>query len=98
MSFLLFLRGFIGVLVVFAIATYAVTQSPWTTVINTVICAVILQAGYFLAVLALVWRPSGRNRQGDAVARSETIQTAAKEDRPAGKAARLPGVPRSPHP
>ena len=54
MSFLLFLRGLIGVLVVFAIATYAITQSAWTTFINTLICAVIIQVGYFIAILFMI--------------------------------------------
>jgi exopolysaccharide production repressor protein len=62
MSFLLFLRGAIGVLLVFAITTYVVTQSLWTTFIQTMICAVLLQIGYFAAVLFLVWRSAGRGR------------------------------------
>lgn len=85
MSFVLFLRGFIGVLVVFAIATYAVTQSLWTTFINTVICAVIVQIGYFVAILVLVWRAPDRGAVGDAAARKEPAKAAAKKNREAAR-------------
>src|SRR5690242_13031573 len=50
MSFLLFLRGLIGVLLAFAIVTYLMTQSLWTTFVHTVICGVLIQIGYFVAV------------------------------------------------
>ena len=93
MSFLLFLRGLLGVLVVFAITTYVFTQSLWTTFVQTVICAVIIQIGYFAAVLVLVWR---KGRKGDAMPRNEAISP--KETPPAGKVARLPSIPRSPLP
>ncbi|MGH6760740.1 MAG: exopolysaccharide production repressor protein [Phyllobacterium sp.] len=56
MTFPKFLAGFIGVLVAFAITTYAMTQSLWTTLVQTLICAVIIQVGYFSAVLFLVMR------------------------------------------
>lgn len=82
MSFALFLRGFIGVLVVFAITTYVATQSVWTTFLHTVICAVIIQAGYFVAVLAMVWRSPGHRKAGDA-ARKESAKAPAKKDRQA---------------
>jgi len=85
MSFVLFLRGFIGVLVVFAIVTYSVTQSLWTTFINTIICAVIIQIGYFLAILVLVWRSPDRGRVGDVAVRKEPAQATAKKDREAAR-------------
>ncbi|MEF0940958.1 exopolysaccharide production repressor protein [Rhizobium sp. BR 362] len=46
----------LGTLAVFAIATYFLTQSVSTTFIETVICAVLLQIGYFVGVLFLVWK------------------------------------------
>ena len=46
----------LGTLAVFAIATYFLTNSLSTTLIETVICAVLLQIGYFLGVLYLVWK------------------------------------------
>jgi exopolysaccharide production repressor protein len=89
MSFVLFFRGLIGVLVAFAITTYIVTHSLWTTFIQTVICAVLLQIGYFAAVLFLVWR-EGRKPK-DAAVEPEPTKATGDETR------RLPGVPRSPH-
>lgn len=78
MSFVLFLRGFLGALVVFAVATYFVTHSLWTTLINTVICAIIIQVGYFVAVLAMIWR-SDRAKIGE-TARKEPASAAAEKD------------------
>jgi exopolysaccharide production repressor protein len=80
MPFVLFLRGFIGVLVVFAIATYATTHSLWTTFINTLICAIVIQVGYFAAVLLMIWRSPGRET-GNAAIRKEPAQAPAKKDR-----------------
>ncbi len=55
MSFLLFLRGLIIVLLAFAISTYLLTGSPWSTIVQTVICGILIQIGYFVAVM-LLWR------------------------------------------
>jgi hypothetical protein len=46
----------LAVLLVFAGASYLLHGSLATTVWQTVLCAVILQAGYFIAVLVLVHR------------------------------------------
>ncbi|AVA25219.1 exopolysaccharide production repressor protein [Rhizobium sp. NXC24] len=46
----------LGALAVFGIATYFLTQSFSTTLIETVICAVLLQIGYFIGILFLVWK------------------------------------------
>lgn len=43
-------------LVAFAGVTYFTTGSLATTAIQTLVCAVLIQVGYFLAVLYLVWR------------------------------------------
>jgi exopolysaccharide production repressor protein len=56
MSFLLFLRGYVGALLAFSIMTYVVTGSLRTTFVQTVICAVLIQIGYFAGVVFLVWR------------------------------------------
>lgn len=80
MSFVLFLRGFIGALVVFAIVTYVATQSLRTTLINTAICAVVIQAGYFVAVLAMIWLAPNRGAVREP-ARSEPAPATAKKDR-----------------
>ncbi|WP_353643825.1 exopolysaccharide production repressor protein [Mesorhizobium sp. WSM2239] len=97
MSFVLFLRGLIGVLLVFAITTYVITQSLWTTFIQTLICAVLLQVGYFAAVLFLVWRSAGNAKHEESAAKDEALQNLPKEDHPAGKVRQIPGVPRSGH-
>ncbi|MEI5681460.1 exopolysaccharide production repressor protein [Mesorhizobium sp. CCNWLW179-1] len=98
MSLLLFLRGLVGVLVVFAITTYVVTQSLWTTFIQTVICAILLQIGYFAAVLFMVWRSGGKNSRGAASRSDDSIQTAGPEEQPSAKISQLPGVSGSQHP
>ncbi|QPB18670.1 exopolysaccharide production repressor protein [Rhizobium sp. 007] len=55
----------IGALAVFAVATYWLNGSLATTLIDTVICAVLLQLGYFGGVLFLVWKEAkARNTQG----------------------------------
>jgi exopolysaccharide production repressor protein len=56
MSFPRFLMGMLGALAAFAIFTFAATQSLWTTVWQTLVCAVLIQIGYFGAVLVLVSR------------------------------------------
>lgn len=49
-------------LVAFAIVTYLSTGSIVTTAIQTVICAVLIQVGYFLATLYLVWRTAKQRK------------------------------------
>lgn len=94
MSFLLFLRGLIGVLLVFAITSYVLTQSLWTAFVQTVICAILIQVGYFAAVLFMVWRSGGR-RRGVGEAGETSPDQPKTEDAAAAKAGQLPGVPRS---
>ena len=94
MSFMLFLRGFVAVLLVFAITSYLVTQSLWTTLVQTVICAILIQVGYFCAVLFLVWRAGDKPKE----AADEPPPAQPADEQPGGNAARLPGVPRSRHP
>jgi exopolysaccharide production repressor protein len=52
----------IGALVAFAIATYFLTDSFTRTLVETVICAILLQIGYFLGVLYLSWREAKARR------------------------------------
>jgi len=52
----------IGALSVFAIVTLILTGSAWTTAWQTLVCAVLLQAGYFVAVLVLVTK-EGKDRR-----------------------------------
>ncbi|RWM80946.1 MAG: hypothetical protein EOR81_08285 [Mesorhizobium sp.] len=58
MSFLLFLRGYIIVLLAFAISTYLLTASLWSTFVQTLICGILVQIGYFVAIMLLVRRRS----------------------------------------
>ncbi|MFT4183198.1 MAG: exopolysaccharide production repressor protein [Rhizobium sp.] len=45
-----------GTLAVFAIATYFLTHSLSVTLIETVLCAILLQVGYFAGVVFLIWK------------------------------------------
>lgn len=96
MSFPLFLRGFVIVLVVFAVTTYLFTGSLWTTFIQTVICAVLIQVGYFGAVLFMVWRSAGPQKAE--AQKSEPAPGLPSEEQPVAKVVRLPGSPSSDHP
>lgn len=93
MSLPRFLLGMLGVLVVFAVATYVATQSIWTTFIQTLLCAVLIQLGYFAAVLFMVWR--GKDREQDQ-ASSAAPQNSADE-KSAGKVRPLSGAERPRH-
>jgi exopolysaccharide production repressor protein len=95
MSFVLFLRGLVVVLVVFAITTYVMTGSLWTTFMQTAICAVLIQIGYFVAVLFLVWRSPKTQVE---TPKNEASQGLSKEQQPAANVTPLPGTPRSDHP
>ena len=46
----------IAVLIVFAVAAYFMTGSLGQALVHTIICAVLLQVGYFIGVLYLVRR------------------------------------------
>jgi exopolysaccharide production repressor protein len=81
MSLPVFLRGLILLLCAFAVATYLITGSVWSTLIDTVICAVLVQAGYFAVVLYLVWRTPSRARpERDAGLREAEQNPAADEN------------------
>ena len=44
------------VLIVFAVSAYFISGSVYTALLHTLICAVLLQVGYFVGVLFLVRR------------------------------------------
>jgi exopolysaccharide production repressor protein len=69
MSFVLFFRGMLAALLIFAVATFVLTGSLWSTIWQTIICAVVLQVGYFIGVLWLVWRAD--NKPAASVAQEE---------------------------
>ncbi len=58
-----------GALLVFAVATYWLSDSLSGTLIKTAICAVLLQIGYFGGVIYLVWKEA-KQRNGSKLAPS----------------------------
>ncbi len=94
MSFLLFLRGFVIALIAFAVANYAITQSLRTTLVNTAICAVLIQIGYFVAVLFMLWRSGAPGRHGDRASSGKGAVTEVSGEQE-GKTSSMPGVGRS---
>jgi exopolysaccharide production repressor protein len=48
--------GMFGTLFVFFIASYFINGSITLTILDTIAAAVLLQVGYFLLVLFMVWR------------------------------------------
>ncbi|WEX90803.1 exopolysaccharide production repressor protein [Sinorhizobium garamanticum] len=52
----------IGALMAFAIATYVLNGSLVSTALQTLICAVLMQVGYFVAVVFLVWKEARERR------------------------------------
>jgi exopolysaccharide production repressor protein len=93
MSLPRFLLGMLGVLFVFAVATYFATQSAWSTFIQTLLCAVLIQIGYFVAILFMVWR--SKDQKQDEASRA-TVQNQV-EEKPASKVRPLPGTERPRH-
>ncbi|MDX3927033.1 MAG: exopolysaccharide production repressor protein [Shinella sp.] len=75
------LASMIGALIVFAVATYFLTNSLFDTLIQTLICAVLLQVGYFAATLFLVWKEARERRRSSAEHSSPAKPLA--EDQPA---------------
>jgi exopolysaccharide production repressor protein len=97
MSFSLFLRGLLALLLAFAVTTYLITGSSWTTFIDTVVVAILVQVGYFVAVLFLVWR-SRDAQDKETTAQGQAAQGFARDEERSGEISQLPGVPRSRHP
>lgn len=63
MRFPNFLIGMFGVLIAFAITTFMITHSLWATIVQTLICAVVIQVGYFAALLFLVMHEKPRTSE-----------------------------------
>jgi exopolysaccharide production repressor protein len=95
MSLPVFLGSLILLLLTFAVSTYLITGSIWTTFVNTVICAILVQIGYFVSSFAVVRTPRVPKVERAAGKRG-TVQ-GGQEEQPAAKVARLPGSPSSPH-
>ena len=59
-------------LAVFAVVTYLATGSLATAAIQTALCAVLIQIGYFLTLLYLVWKTAkARKAEADAGPRGQ---------------------------
>jgi exopolysaccharide production regulatory protein len=97
MSLPLFLRGFVGLLLVFATTTYLITGSAWTTFTETVVVTVLVQIGYFAGVLFLVRQAARRQKREAGVAATEAAEPLLKGEQPAASVSHLPGAPSSPH-
>ena len=95
MSFWLFLPVLIVTLFAFAIVAYLRTGSLWSTFIQTLTCGILLQIGYFLVVMLLVWRsdPETSATPKSQIARKKT-QTEKLPSDPVSKA----GTDHSPPP
>ncbi|MCA1407562.1 exopolysaccharide production repressor protein [Ensifer sp. IC3342] len=76
------LVSMIGALVAFAIATYLLNGSLVSTAIQTLICAVLLQVGYFIAILFMVWKEA-RDRRKLSPAKASIEST--PDDKQSGK-------------
>jgi exopolysaccharide production repressor protein len=96
MSLPVFLRGLVVLLVAFAIATYVISGSAWTTFIDTLICAVLVQVGYFAVVLFIVWRTPAVQQAERGGSRRDAGQGAPSEEQPA-KVRPLGSTPNSRH-
>lgn len=53
----------VSVLLTFAVASYWMSGSLWTVLLQTFLCAIILQVGYFIGVLYLVHREKQQRQQ-----------------------------------
>lgn len=95
MSFSLFLRGFLVAIAIFAVVTYFLTQSIWTTVINTIICAALIQIGYVIGILWMVARTKARPADD---AHEERADTSGLDPAASKKPGRIGNIPGSRHP
>ena len=72
----------IGALAAFAVATYYLNGSLASSAIQTLICAVLIQVGYFVAVLFLVWKEARERRRLSSQKQFVTAEAANDEKQP----------------
>lgn len=89
-----FFVSMLGALVAFAIATYYLTGSFASTVVQTLICAVLMQVGYFVGVLFLVWKKARERRKLSPTKQAATVEAATEEKQSAKISLRRVGRPR----
>jgi exopolysaccharide production repressor protein len=85
MSFLPFFRGFLITLVAFGVSTYLMTGSLWSTLVQTAICGVLIQIGYFAAIVFLVQRSAGERSDPKKACRAEQGGEGASASEPIGQ-------------
>jgi exopolysaccharide production repressor protein len=66
----------LGALIAFAVASYFMSGSILTAILQTIVCAVIIQVGYFIGVLYLV----RREKQSMGTAGADTASERRKRD------------------
>lgn len=75
-----FVLGLIGALLAFFVVTYLLTGSLWSSILETVLCAILIQVGYFIVMLLMV----ARTKPGETASeRSPEGDAHSVEDRPA---------------
>lgn len=82
----------IGTLAVFAVAAYVMSGSFWTALTETILCAVILQVGYFIGIVYLVRREKAQMesaRSTDGTPAKSRTETAGRENLTAEAPARI---------
>lgn len=81
----------IGTLAVFAVAAYVMSGSFWTALMETFLCALILQVGYFIGIVYLVRREKAEMEaaRSDGAAAKPRAETTARDNLTAEAPARL---------
>ncbi len=77
-----FVLGMLAALLAFALATYALTGAFWTTVLQTLVCAVLIQAGYFAVVVYLAFHGETK-REGQPSSARDGVSSDDAEGEPA---------------
>ncbi|MBC8129331.1 MAG: exopolysaccharide production repressor protein [Rhizobiaceae bacterium] len=91
MPFVLFLRGMMSTLLVFGVTTYVLSGSLWTTTWQTALCAVIIQVGYFIGILFMVWQAGGDAMRAEAMT-ADVTASGGTDETAAGSSSRVPGI------
>lgn len=89
-----FFVSMIGALAAFAVATYILTGSLASTAMQTLICAGLIQLGYFLAVIFLVWKEARERRKPSLDAVPAMVESTNDEKQPGKLSLRRLGRPR----
>jgi exopolysaccharide production repressor protein len=83
MPFRVFLSNLLGASLVFGLVSYLYTGSWKTTLIQTAICAILMQIGYFVSVVFLLHK--SRVERGDKKIEGARPQDAPSDDNQSAK-------------